>query len=71
MRCSQIFYLLVDCVWDDWTTGECSKSCAGGFRTKVREPKQEAEYGGEECIGDSEVIEECNTNQCPGLNRLI
>ena len=58
---------LVDCVWDEWRIGECSKSCAGGLRTKVRVPKVDAEHGGEECKGQSEVTEECNTLQCPGL----
>merc|ERR1712179_420155 len=55
----------VDCVWDEWEIGKCSKSCGGGNRTNVRIPKVEAKHGGEECQGESETTEECNTLQCP------
>ena len=62
---------LVDCVWDEWEIGECSKSCGGGNRTNVRIPKVEAKHGGEECQGESETTEECNTLSCPGSIFLV
>ena len=48
--------------WTEWTT--CTKSCGGGTRTKVRLctlPK----YGTTQCDGDSDVVEDCNTDKCP------
>ena len=49
--------------WTDWT--QCSQSCGGGIRNKVREcvlPKLGGERG---CVGEAEVKEECNNEECP------
>ena len=64
----------MDCVWGDWKPGKCSKTCAGGKRTKVRAPKVKASLGsmesfeGKDCQGISTILEECNTFHCPGIN---
>ena len=63
-----VFNLLVDCEWDDWKIGICSKECGGGTRTNVRTPKIDAAHGGEECNGSSNITESCNTHECPGIN---
>ena len=61
---------LVDCEWDDWQIGECSKECAGGVRTNTRAKKVEADHGGEECQGVSSKTESCNVHECPGKNEV-
>ena len=60
----------VDCEWDEWRIGECSKKCGGGVRTNLRVVKQKAEYGGAECSGLSNVTEICNIENCPGYFRF-
>ena len=47
--------------WTQWT--ECSQSCGGGTRTKVRECASGRNYEG--CVGESEVTEDCNEQKCP------
>ena len=56
----------VDCEWDDWAVGACSKSCGGGTRTNERSPKIEADFGGSNCTGASNITEDCNIIPCPG-----
>ena len=56
-------FILVDCEWNIWEIGECSKSCGGGTRTNTRTKKREESLGGT-CIGDSSKKEDCNTDQC-------
>ena len=52
--------------WSDfgsWT--ECSASCGGGIRTRVRACTNPApENGGADCVGDSVKTQECNTHSC-------
>ena len=57
---------LVDCVWNDWTVGQCSLSCGGGTLTKIRTHNVTAQHGGEVCAGHAEVTESCNVQECPG-----
>ena len=38
--------ILVNCEWDEWNEGECSKQCGGGKRTNTRAPRVNAAYGG-------------------------
>ena len=57
---------LVDCVWDDWETSECSKDCGGGIKFKTRVPEKDAAFGGRECTGLSNITESCNIQKCPG-----
>ena len=58
---------LVDCEWAEWEHGECSKTCGGGERTKIRNMEVEANFGGLECSGLSTEIESCNKDECPGI----
>ncbi len=56
----------VDCEWndwpDDWTV--CSQNCGGGTQTKTRSKRVEAQYGGQECEGDEQIVQSCNTTAC-------
>ena len=38
--------MTVDCKWNDWVIGECTKSCGGGVRINVRTKNISAAYGG-------------------------
>ena len=58
--------MLVNCEWDEWNDGECSKSCGGGVRTNTRIEKVNAAFGGKECNGFSTIEESCNIQECPG-----
>merc|ERR1712243_154158 len=44
----------VDCAWGDWKPGKCSKTCAGGKRTKVRAPKVKASLGSMESFEEKD-----------------
>ena len=63
--------LLVDCVWDKWDQLECSESCGGGERIVTRSAKIKAAYGGKECTGSSNIVEDCNVQQCPGAASIF
>ena len=63
----QFSFLQVHCEWDDWMIGDCSRTCAGGWRIKTRTAKIAAEHGGEECTGSSSVEESCNLQNCPSM----
>ena len=63
----QFSFLQVHCEWDDWMIGDCSRTCAGGWRIKSRTPKVSAEYGGDNCTGPSSVEESCNLQNCPSM----
>jgi len=54
----------VDCVWSDWTIGECSQTCGEGKRTNTR-TKVLAQFGGKECEGEGSAVEDCNLPECP------
>ena len=58
--------MLVDCVWDKWQVGECSKRCGGGTRTNIRKLKVNSAHGGEACYGMPNITESCNVQECPG-----
>ena len=51
--------------WGEWTT--CSKSCAGGTRRKFRQcvDKVDGQVDKSKCSGQSELKEDCNTQDCP------
>ena len=57
---------MVDCEWDEWRIGECSKTCGGGERINIRNKKIEAINGGKECSGTSNLTDSCNKIECPG-----
>ena len=56
---------IVDCEWDKWKTGECSKSCGGGELYITRNKISEARNGGKGCAGNSSIVQECNVEACP------
>uniref|UniRef100_A0A3B3BIE7 Hemicentin 1 n=1 Tax=Oryzias melastigma TaxID=30732 RepID=A0A3B3BIE7_ORYME len=65
-RCS-----IVSCPDGNWGTwqpwGECSASCGGGERTRLRLCNNPSpSYGGRQCPGDSTLLSRCNTQACPG-----
>ena len=55
---------VVNCIWNDWKTGKCSKTCGGGTRTNSRTKKRKENYGGI-CQGKATFKEECNKKKCP------
>ena len=59
--------IIVDCEWDEWEIGECSKSCGIGARIDIRKVKTNSSNGGKECIGLSRIEENCNIQDCPGI----
>ena len=65
-----IVFTIVHCEWDDWEVGECSTTCGGGNRTKIRKEKVSSAYGGEECTGLSSITESCHVGECPGDKEL-
>ena len=71
LKQNTVYSILVDCEWDEWKIGECSKLCGGGKRTNIRNKKVEAAYGGTECSGDSIATETCNVGVCPGKPQSI
>ena len=69
MYCIPI-YGIVDCKWNDWIIGGCTKSCGGGIRTNTRTKNATSAHGGKECDGVSFAEERCNEQNCPG-NKTI
>ena len=61
-----INYIVVDCVWEEWIVGECSRTCGGGIQTNTRKPSTTSAHGGKECSGSSNITKSCNTQDCPG-----
>ncbi len=49
--------------WSEW--GQCSKSCGGGTRTRVRECVGFRDPDGNRCNTDLEETEACNEQNCP------
>ncbi|XP_026178915.1 hemicentin-1 [Mastacembelus armatus] len=58
----------VDGNWGSWQPwGECTASCGGGERTRVRLCNSPPpSNGGRLCPGDSSQLSRCNTQACPG-----
>ncbi|XP_070688049.1 hemicentin-1 [Pempheris klunzingeri] len=58
----------VDGNWGSWQPwGECSASCGGGERARVRLCNNpSSSNGGRPCPGDSSQLSRCNTQACPG-----
>ena len=58
--------LVVNCQWEDWNSGDCSKSCGLGQMTKTRVKALVEAHGGT-CSGDTTSTEACNTHSCAGM----
>ena len=66
-NCNCYMFYLVDCVWDEWVTGECSKTCGHGIQTDSREERQPALFGGLPCDGEATQQSECFIKDCPSI----
>ena len=57
----------IDGGWSDFTEfGECSETCGGGEQTQTRTcTNPEPQFGGTDCVGSPENIQECNEQACP------
>ena len=55
---------IVQCEWNDWQIGPCSKTCGGGTRINHRTKKTEEANGGN-CEGEATIEEVCNAQVCP------
>ena len=67
-----MFYLIVNCTWDefsDWTT--CTKTCGGGLQARQRKVKVKAQFGGEACEGGTAEQRQCNIQGCPRKYEII
>ena len=61
-------YFSVDCKWGDYGTWtSCSKTCGGGEKTRSRTKATEASNGGQECQGEANETDACNTDACANL----
>ena len=58
-------YEAIHCVWDDWVSGECSKTCGTGIQINTR-TKKVVEKDGGTCTGTSTEEKECKIKECPG-----
>ena len=56
---------IVNCEWSAWIIGECSVTCGGGTQPMHR-TKTEAIFGGADCEGDKDGVQNCNTDPCSG-----
>ena len=63
---SFLFYITVNCVWNDWTANwtDCSQDCGGGMQYKSRHKLIEAQHNGQECVGEAQRVQECNMTAC-------
>ena len=62
---------VVDGGWSNWSAWNCSKSCGGGNKTKIRTCSNPApSCGGNNCIGESVETVECNTIPCIGMHTI-
>ena len=42
-------------------------TCGGGTQARNRAVDQEALFGGNDCAGDNNETQSCNSNGCPGI----
>ena len=66
MKTHALNFCIVDCEWNDWSDhwADCSNDCGGGIQTKTRTKRVEAQYNGQECEGDEEIVRSCNMTVC-------
>jgi len=56
----------LDCAlseWSEWTN--CTRTCGGGSRKRVRSTVQQPMFGGEDCVGPFQAKESCAEQFCP------
>ena len=63
-------YSIENCQWSPWKLSACTKSCNGGNRSKTRVKTSKESCGGS-CKGSSSIVEDCNTETCPGKYVLV
>ena len=52
-----LFLAKIDCKWGPYGNwSDCTKSCGGGFQTRLRDIEQQAQNGGGKCEGDYVVL---------------
>jgi len=55
-----------DCVWNEWTSSDCSATCGRGDIFMKRSMKQAAAFGGKPCEGDETKVTPCkDIKPCP------
>ena len=58
----------VNCTWGEWSAWEsCSVTCGGGNQVRNRSITQQALFAGNDCTGDYDEQQTCNSNGCPGM----
>ena len=55
-------YATERCDWNDWEVGQCSKTCGGGYKTKVRTLQNDVQDVTR--CGSSSIKEPCNVKSC-------
>ena len=62
--------VLVDGNFTGWTdSGNCSKTCGGGFLTQTRScTNPPTQHGGQNCTGNTTRTVMCNVDPCPGIH---
>lgn len=56
----------VDCLWADWSKySACSSTCGPGTRSRSRDFRKAAEFGGAQCVGNTTQTSDCNLGDCP------
>ena len=56
----------VDCKWGPWSKSQCNATCGNSYRNKTRQIVRKSAYGGQQCSGKLNMIEDCKLNPCPG-----
>lgn len=73
-----VFYILEDevvtydsqnqehqCIWSEWESYACDRSCGGGTKHKQRNSVPTKVEFSDLCPGPERKTESCNTHQCP------
>jgi len=56
----------VDCAWRKWSEWtDCSQTCGGGMTSRNRTVHWESANGGQQCQGNPQQSELCNSHHCP------
>ena len=66
-----LLFIAVNCEWNDWIHGTCSKSCGGGTRYNTRNERVSEAHGGKPCEGDATIAEPCEIQKCPGYTLFL